>query len=124
MADRNFVSEPIIVHKQWMIHGDIRRALFKLTHGITARGHYIAEQLVGLSYRSFGVVNELCLNLAPGCDIDLPVAWRERPDGETLDAFFSLLEPGFPLPSAPAFLDGAGIFRPESSAQSFCFAPL
>src|SRR5579863_9251746 len=122
MADRDFMSRPVIFHDQWMVHGDIRRALFKVTYRITAGAHHGAEQLVGLGYRTLGVVNELCLHLAPGLDIDLPVLGRERPDGESLDPFFSLLESGFPLPTAPAFRECAGIFRSESRAQSFCFA--
>src|ERR1700676_386530 len=110
---------PVIFYNQWMVHGDVRRALFKVTYRITAGGHHVAEQLVGLGYGTFGVVNELRLNLAPGRKVELPVAWRELPDCETLNTFLSLLEPGFPLPSPPAFLDSAGIFRSESCAQSF-----
>src|ERR1700722_2041592 len=122
MADCDFMSGPVIFDNQRMVHGDIRRALFKITYGITAGGHHVAEQPVGLAYGTFGVINKLRLNLAPGCDIALPVSSCERMDCETLDAFFSRLQPGFPLPSAPAFLDDAGIFRSESSAQFSCFA--
>ena len=110
---------PVIFYHQWMVHGDVRRALFKVTYRVTAAGHHVAEQLVGLGYRTFGVVNELRLNLAPGRKVELPVVGRELPDCETLNTSLSLLEPGFSLPSPPAFLDGAGIFRSESTVQPF-----
>src|SRR6202035_2634171 len=110
-AGRDFMRGPVIFHNQWMVHGDIRRPLFKLTYGITAGGHHVAEQLVCLGNRIFRAVNELRLNLVPGSDVALPVAGRERPDGKSLDTFFSSLETGFRLPPASAFFDRARIFR-------------
>src|SRR5580704_3081679 len=122
MADSDFMRGPIILDDQWMVHGDIRRALFEITHGITACGHYVAEQLIGLCDRFFWVIHELGLDRAPGRDIALTVACRERTDGKSFNTFFSLFEPGFGLAPASAFLDGTRIFGSEPSLQSLGFA--
>ena len=121
MADRDFMCGPVMFHDQWMIHGDIRRALFKITYGITTGGHHVAEQSVGLAYGTFGVINKLCLNLAPGRDTTVPVAWRERTDCETLNAFFSLLEPGFPFPVGLRFPGRRGYIRVQIECGVFLF---
>jgi len=103
MAHRDFMRRAVIFHNQWMVDGDIRRALVKLIHGVTACGHHLAEQVVCLGNRILRVVNELGLNLTPRSNIARPFARRERPDGKSLDTFFSLFEPGFhfPRPRAP-----------------------
>src|SRR5208282_3644775 len=121
MADGDFMRGPVVFHYEWMVHRDIRRALFEVTYRVTAGRHYVTEKLIGLRDRFIGIVDKFGLNRAPGCDIALPVAGREWTNGKSLDAFFSLFEPGFRLPSASAFFDCAGVFRPESSLQSFGF---
>ena len=37
LPDRDFVSGSVVFQNQWMIHGDIRRTLFKVTYWIASR---------------------------------------------------------------------------------------
>jgi hypothetical protein len=68
LAKRALMSSPVIIENQWMVHGDIGRALFKVAHWIAPSRHHIAEQLVGLGYCSAGPVNEARLHSGPGFD--------------------------------------------------------
>lgn len=43
LAKRDVVGGSVILHDQGMVHGDIRRTLFKVTYRIAARGHHIAQ---------------------------------------------------------------------------------
>ena len=65
LPKRDFVSRPVVFQNQWMIHGDIRRHLFKVTYRIATRRHHIAQQLVRFSYRTGGAVNEARLDSSP-----------------------------------------------------------
>jgi hypothetical protein len=102
-----------------MIHRNICPTLLEITYRIAARGHHIAQQLVGFRYRSSGVVNESSLHPVPGFYEAGTIAWHEWSDMETFDSFFTHFKTGFRNPPVPAFLQGAGIFRAEPSAQSF-----
>jgi hypothetical protein len=43
LTDRDCVGGTVIFQNQRIVHGDIRRALSKITDRIAARGHYIAQ---------------------------------------------------------------------------------
>ncbi len=105
-----FVSYTIIVENQWMIHRNICRTLFKITHWIATRGHHIAQQSVGVGYRASGAVNESRLDSAPGVDKTRPIAGSKRPDMQGLHSVRALIERRFCLPPAPAFFQCASIF--------------
>jgi hypothetical protein len=119
MAKRDFVGCPVIFHNLWMVHGDICRTLFKVTYRITKRGHHIAQQLVGFRYRTSGLVNESCLDPAPGLHEARTITRRKQSEMETFDSLFALFETGFRLLPVPAFPQGAGIFWAKPSAQPF-----
>ena len=114
------VSRSVVFQNQWMVHGDIRRPLFKVTYRIATRGHHITQQLVRFRYRTGGAVNEARLDSAPGLHEARAIACRERPDMTRLDSLCALFEPGFRMPPFAAFLHGASILSAtELSAQSF-----
>jgi hypothetical protein len=120
LPKRDFVSRSVVFQNQRMVHGDIRHPLFKGAHRIAPRGHYIAQQLVRLRYRTGGAVDEARLDSAPGLYEALPVACRERPDVKGLDSLRTLFQPGFRMLPVAAFLHGASVFSAaELSAQSF-----
>ena len=58
----------VILENERMIHRDIRSSLFEVSYRITPRGHYIAQQLVGIRHGSAGAVNESCLYFRPRVD--------------------------------------------------------
>jgi hypothetical protein len=47
LTDRDCVGGAVIFQNQRIVHGDIRRTLSKITDWIAARGHHIAQQLIG-----------------------------------------------------------------------------
>ncbi len=65
LPKRGFVSRPVVFQYQRMIHGDIRRHLFKVTYRITTRRHHITQQLVRFCDRTSGAVNESGLDASP-----------------------------------------------------------
>jgi hypothetical protein len=116
----DFVSRSIVLENQWMIHGDIRRPLFKVTYWIATRGHHITQELVRFRYGSRRSVNEARLDSLPGLYKACPVTCRERLDVQPLDSLCSFFECGFRMPPVAAFLYGALIFSSsELSAKSF-----
>jgi hypothetical protein len=116
----DFVGLSVVFQDQRMIHGDICRALFKVTYRIAAGGHHIAQELVRFRDRTGGAVNEARLDSAPGLCEARAISCRERAKVERLDSFGALIEPGFPKAPAAAFLHGASLFSAtELSAQSF-----
>jgi hypothetical protein len=80
LTKRASMRRAIIFDNQRMIHGDIRRALFKIADRIAAYGHHIAQQLVGIGHRAAGAIDEARLNSAPGLDKPCAIARAERPD--------------------------------------------
>jgi len=66
LAKRDFVGCTVVFENQWMIHGDIGRALFKVGYRIASCGHHIAQQPVRLADRTGGAVHEARLEAAPG----------------------------------------------------------
>jgi len=118
------VSGSVILHDFRMIHGDICRPLFEVTYRIAARGHHIGQQLVGLGYRASGAVNKPRLDPAPGLHEARTITHPERPDVESLDSLFALVEPGFRMPPAPPFLHGAGVLNATELRAQSCRAAL
>ena len=117
LAKRYFMAGSVILHDLWMIHGDIRCTLFKITYRIAARGHHVAQQLIGIRNGASRAVNEPRLDPLPGLYEARTIARCEGSDVETFDSFSALVELGFRMPLAPAFLHGAGILRsPKTSA--------
>jgi hypothetical protein len=120
LKKRALVGCPVIFQNQWMVHGDIRRTLFKVAYRIATRGHHVTQQLVGFSHRTSGAVNETRLDSAPGRDKARPIARSERPDVQTLHSICAFVQAGFRFPPAPAFFHRAGIFSATKlSAESF-----
>jgi hypothetical protein len=78
LPERDFVSSPVVFENQWMIHGDIRGPLFKVTDRIASRRHHITPQAVRCRYGAGGAVNEARLNTAPGIDEARAIASRQR----------------------------------------------
>jgi hypothetical protein len=121
LANRNFVGFTIVVNHQRMVHRNICRPLFKVSYRISARRHHITQKLVGVRYRTPGTVNEPSLDAAPRLCESRPVAWGEWLDVEGLDTVIAPFKPGFSMPPAPAFCQGAVIFSSTKlSAQPFC----
>jgi len=120
LAKRDFVGFSIFSHDQWVVHGDISRALLEVTYGIAARRHHITQELVGFRYRNCGAIHKPSLDFAPGVFEPRTVGGHERPDAETLDSCRALVESGFRVPPVAAFLHGMGIFSSaEPAAKSF-----
>ena len=103
LAKRALVRDPVILENQWMIHGNIRRPLLKITYRIAASGHHVAQQLVGVGYGASRAVNEPRLDSAPSLHKTGMIPRRERPDVQSLDSVRTLVERRFCLPTAPAF---------------------
>src|ERR1019366_10675151 len=121
LAKRDFVGSTVILDYQRMVHRNICRPLFKFSYRIAAGRHHIAQKLVGFRYRTPGTVNEPPLELAPRLCEPRPVAWGERADVESLHTFRAPFEPGFRMPPAPAFHQGAGILSATKlSPHPFC----
>jgi hypothetical protein len=109
LAKGDFVGFPVIVDHQRVVHRNICRPLVKVSYRIAAGRHHIAQELVGFCHRTPGTVNEPPLDAAPQICKSRPVGWGERADVETLDTIGASFEPGFPMPPAPAFRQGASI---------------
>lgn len=82
----------VIVEDERMINGDIRGALLKVAHWITASGHDIAQELVGFRHGASGAVNEARLNPGPGVDEPGTILGCEGLDMQVVDAFGALFE--------------------------------
>jgi len=119
LPKRDFMGCPVVFQNQWMVHGDICGALFKVAYRVAPRGHHIAKQLVGFRYRTGGAIDEPRLDSAPGLHKARAIAWRERADVESLDSFGTLFEPGFRVPPAPFFHRASVFLATEPSAQFF-----
>jgi hypothetical protein len=118
------VGGAVIFENQRVAHRDIRRTLFKVTYRIPARGHHIAQELIGFRHRTSRAVNEARLHPAPGLDETSPIGRTERPDVETLHPICALIEPRFGLPPAVAFLESAIIFSAAKLSAEFSTAAL
>src|SRR6478736_7144557 len=86
LANCGVVGRTIIIENQWMIRRDISYTLLKIAYRIAARGHHIAQQLVGVSDCASGAVNEPRLHSSPGFDETRTIARREWPDVQTFHA--------------------------------------
>jgi hypothetical protein len=119
LTKRASVGGAVIFKNQWVIHGDIRCTLFEVADRIAARGHHIAQQLVGVRYRISGAVNEARLDSAPGLDKPRTIARSERSDVQALHSVRAPIEYRFRFPPAAAFFHGAVILSATKlSAQS------
>ena len=110
LANCCVVGRTIVIENQWMIRRDIGYTLFKIAHRVAARGHHIAQQLVGIGDCASGAVNKPRLYSSPGFDETRTIAWREWPDVQAFHAFGTIVEHCFCLPPTPAFCHGTGIF--------------
>jgi hypothetical protein len=102
-----------------MVHGNVCRALFKVTNGIAACGHHIAQELISLCDCTSGAVNEPPLNPAPRLYEARAITLGKRSNVQTLHSFGALFESGFRMSPASVFLHRAVIFGSKLSAQSF-----
>jgi hypothetical protein len=110
----------VVFENQGMIHGNVRGTLFKVSDRIAARGHNVAQKLIGIRHGGPGAVNEPSLDPAPRLDKPHTIAWSEWLDAQALDSFRALIKRRFCFLAAPAFLHGAGVFcAAKLSAQSF-----
>src|SRR5579859_5315631 len=109
LAKRAFMACAVIVENLWMIHGDVRSTLFKITHRIAASSHHVPQQLVGFRNRAAGTVNEPRLDSAPRFDKTCTIARSKRPDMQALYSISALVERHFCLPAAPAFFHGTSV---------------
>jgi hypothetical protein len=117
------VRRTVIFENERMVHRDIRRSLFEVAYRITARGHHVAQQPVGIRYGSTGAVNESRLYSGPRVDKPRAIGLSYLSDVQALHSVGSLVEYCFCLPLAPAFFHGAGILSTTKlTAQSFCSA--
>jgi len=64
-ALRNVVRRAVMLHDMRMGDRNIRGSLFKLSHGIAARGHHLRDQCIGAFDGSSGVVDKSSLFPAP-----------------------------------------------------------
>jgi hypothetical protein len=76
--------------------------------------------LVGFCDRTGGAIHKPRLDSTPGGFEARAIAGGKRPDVETFDSFRALVEPGFRVPAATAFLHGAGIFTATELAAQSC----
>ena len=122
LTNCDFVGCTVIFQNRRIVHGDVRRTLFKVAYRIATVGHHIAQQLVGIRYGTSGAVNEPRLHPAPGLDEASTITRTERPDVETLHSICALIEPRFRMSPAPTFLQGAVIFSATKPSAQFCTA--
>jgi hypothetical protein len=80
LEKRASVGRTVIFENQRVIYGDVCRTLFKVAYRIAARGHYVAQQLVGIRYCASGTVNEPRLDSAPRFDKPRTITRSELPD--------------------------------------------
>jgi hypothetical protein len=120
LKESAFVGCTVILENERMIHRDIRSSLFEVSYRITPRGHYIAQQLVGIRHGSAGAVNESCLYFRPRVDKPRTIALSQLSDVQGLHPISSLVQYRFCFPLAPTFFHGAGILSTAKlSAQSY-----
>jgi hypothetical protein len=58
LANCCVVGRTIIIENQWMIRRDISYTLLKIAYRIAARGHHIAQQLVGVGDCASWAINK------------------------------------------------------------------
>ena len=92
LAKGGLVCRTVMVQNQRVVHRDVRRALLKIAHGITPRGHHIAQQLVGFGYSSARSIHESCLNSVPRLNEPRAIRRSEGPDVQTFHALGPLVE--------------------------------
>jgi hypothetical protein len=120
LKKRAFVGCAVIFENERMVYRDIRGSLFEVSYRITARGHHIAQQPVGIRYGASGAVNESRLYFGPRVDKPRTIALRQLLNVQGLHSVSSLVEYRFCFPLAPTFFHGAGILSTTKlSAQSF-----
>jgi hypothetical protein len=124
LANCGVVGRTIIIENQWMIRRDISYTLLKIAYRIAARGHHIAQQLVGVGNCASGAVNKPRLHSSPGFDEPRTIARREWPDVQAFHALGTLVEHRFCLPPTPAFCHGAAIFSPSKLCTQSLRLPL
>ena len=66
LAESALMRGAVIFEDERMVHGNIVGALFEIADGITAGGHHVGEQLVGVGDGAAGAVNEAGLDFGPG----------------------------------------------------------
>ena len=124
LAKRDIVGFTIVVDHQRVVHGNIRRPLFKVSYRIAAGRHHIAQKLVGFRYRTPGAVNEPPLDVAPRLGEPRPIVRGKRTDVESLDSLITPIELCLRMTPAPATCQGAGILgATKLRAQPFRPAP-
>jgi hypothetical protein len=109
----------VVVEDQWMIYGDVRRALLKIAYRINARGHHVAEQLIGVRDRTAGAINEASLDSVTRLEKARAIGRSERPDVQRLNSFGTLGEHLFCFAPAPAFFHCAGVFCATKLSAEF-----
>jgi hypothetical protein len=113
-----------------MIHGDICRPLFEVTHRVASRRHHTTQQLARFRYRTCRTIDKARLHSAPGFHEAGAIFGRERTDVKRFDALRTPLECRFRMPPATVLLHGPSIFgaselsleslRPALSEQEDC----
>ncbi len=94
MADDNLVRSAIVAYDLRVCDGDIRGALLKVSHGITARTHDAVDELVSLAYGSLRIVDKAGLDTSPFGDEALALLSCESPEMKLLDALFAFEKSG------------------------------
>jgi hypothetical protein len=118
------VGQAVILEDKRMADGNIGGALLKVTHRIAARGHHIAQELIGFRYSASGAVHKSRLYFAPRGYKARTISGAERLDIQILDAIGALIEARFCLPPAIAGLQGAVIFSTTNLVRSFSLCRL
>jgi hypothetical protein len=120
----DFMRRPVVFQNQGIIHGDIRRHLFKVTYWIATRRHHIAQQLVRFRNRTGGAVNEARLDSAPGLNEACAISRREGPNVKPLNSLRTLFQSSLAVAPVAAFLQSASVFRATELSAQFFSPPL
>jgi muconolactone delta-isomerase len=96
-----------------VIHRDVSRTAFEITHGVATLKHQLTDQLVRLDDNPLGIIDEAALQDFPRFTEPGGFGRRQRHDIETFNAFFARLELRLGLGAAAQVADATAKLADE-----------
>jgi hypothetical protein len=107
-----------------MFNRNVSGPLFEVSHRVTAGGHQVAEQLIGLSYCTRRGIHKVRLHAIPLLGVARTIFGRKRTKVEFLYALGALLKPRLCAMAIAALRNCSVIFWSEVLAKLIGTSPL
>src|SRR6185437_4611860 len=119
LADCDLVGRAVVLRHDWVFDRDVCCTLLEISNWISASGHQIADQLVGLSDSPRRCIDKVSLHAVPLLGKSRSIFGGQRTNVKLLHALRALFEPGFGNTLIASLGNGAIILGTKMLAELF-----